>query len=82
MAHPYHRAHSSASQIELEVEVLCTGHRLVRPKGELGTCGWSPRAWVATYVKRHETPLQAFLRGNPRWRDPLPARHPEAEDFQ
>lgn len=41
--------------------------RVVRPLGALGTCGWSPKAWQATYVGRYETAETAFLAANKNW---------------
>lgn len=54
--------------IELETFTLRSGGRYVRPAGSLGTCGFYPRAWQIVRIERRETPLAAFLRGNPNWR--------------
>ena len=53
--------------MELEVEVLRSGTRLVRPKGTLGTCGWYPKAWQVAVIHRREAPAAAFVRANPNW---------------
>ncbi len=36
--------------MELEATHLRGGSYAVRPKGQLGTCGWSPRPWTVVYV--------------------------------
>ncbi len=37
--------------MKLEATRLRSGQWCVRPEGQLGTCGWSPAAWTARYVK-------------------------------
>lgn len=37
--------------IELEATRLNGGTWAVRPKGQLGTCGWYPQPWTVAYVK-------------------------------
>lgn len=37
--------------IELEATQLRANRWAVRPKGELGTCGWCPQPWTVVYVK-------------------------------
>ena len=34
---------------------------VVRPQGQLGTCGWSPRPWVVIYITA-DSPEQAIRR--------------------
>ena len=37
--------------MELEATQIRGQHRYaVRPKGQLGTCGWYPSAWTVAYV--------------------------------
>jgi hypothetical protein len=38
------------TQIEMEATQLRGNRWIVRPKGQLGTCGWSPIPWEAVYV--------------------------------
>lgn len=57
--------------MKLEVEKLRSGRSIVRPAGTCGTCGWSPLAWIVTYVYPRETPKAAFLRANPKWKEIL-----------
>jgi hypothetical protein len=52
--------------MKLEVTTLRNG-RVVKPEGQLGTCGWHPKAWVYARMRRNDTPEQAFLRANPNW---------------
>ena len=35
---------------ELEATELNGNRYAVRPKGQLGTCGWHPKAWTVIYV--------------------------------
>jgi hypothetical protein len=51
----------------LEIEVLRSGTRIVRPVGAVGTCGWWPKAWTLAVLRRTDTPKAAFLRANPNW---------------
>jgi hypothetical protein len=37
--------------IELEATKLRDDRWAVRPKGQLGTCGWCPVPWQVVYVK-------------------------------
>ena len=37
--------------MELEATQLRNGEWCVRPKGQLGTCGWHPKAWEAVFVR-------------------------------
>jgi len=42
--------------MELEATLLRNNRWAVRPKGQLGTCGWYPHAWRAIIVNaRNET---------------------------
>jgi len=38
-------------QYEMEATPLRDGQWAVRPKGQLGTCGWHPYPWTVVYVK-------------------------------
>lgn len=40
---------------ELEATHLRGKHYAVRPKGQLGTCGWHPKAWTVVYVNARDT---------------------------
>jgi hypothetical protein len=51
----------------LEVDILRSGTKIVRPHGAVGTCGWYPKAWTLAVIKRNETPKGAFLKANPNW---------------
>ena len=39
------------TSIELEATHLRDKTYAVRPKGQLGTCGWSPKPWGVIYLK-------------------------------
>lgn len=41
----------SGFTIEYEATELRNQKWAVRPKGQLGTCGWAPRPWTVIYVK-------------------------------
>lgn len=41
---------SDIIQIEYEAIRLRNNRYAVRPKGQLGTCGWFPKAWTVIYV--------------------------------
>ena len=43
-------------------------YKLVRPQGQLGSCGWSPKAWTAVPVNPGEEPITEFLRVNKNWK--------------
>jgi hypothetical protein len=48
---------------ELEAFKLRSGNWIVRPKGQLGTIGWSPRPWTAVNVgKRPRNEQQAIAK--------------------
>jgi len=53
--------------INLEIINFRSGAKGVKPKGQLGTCGWSPRAWQLVYVLPEESAKEAFLEGNSNW---------------
>ena len=36
---------------ELDAVQLRNGEWCVRPQGQLGTCGWYPKAWAAQFVR-------------------------------
>lgn len=38
-------------KMQLEATHLSGRTYAVRPKGALGTCGWSPEPWTVQYVK-------------------------------
>lgn len=38
-------------EIKLEATHLRGDQWAVRPEGQLGTCGWRPKAWTVQYVK-------------------------------
>ncbi len=48
-------------EIELEATHLRGRKYAVRPKGQLGTCGWYPCAWTVQYITAH-SPEQAILK--------------------
>ena len=37
--------------MELEATHLRGNEYAVRPRGQLGTCGWHPKPWTVTYVR-------------------------------
>lgn len=37
--------------MKLEAVQLRNGEWCVRPQGQLGTCGWHPKAWTAAFVR-------------------------------
>jgi hypothetical protein len=39
------------TKLELEATHLRDNVYAVRPKGQLGTCGWSPKPWTVQYVR-------------------------------
>lgn len=50
---------------ELEATQLRNGKWAVRPKGQLGTCGFYPVAWHVVFVKA-ATPKQAITKAGNR----------------
>jgi hypothetical protein len=38
-------------KMKLEAVQLRNGEWCVRPQGQLGTCGWHPKAWTAQFVR-------------------------------
>lgn len=42
--------HSLGGHMKLEAEQLRDNRWVVRPEGQLGTCGWYPYAWTIEYV--------------------------------
>ena len=41
---------------------------VVRPEGQLGSCGWAPKAWTAVPIySLRENPIAEFLRVNTNW---------------
>jgi hypothetical protein len=53
--------------LSLSVQHLSGGETIIRPRGTVGTCGWSPLPWQAAILEPGETPEEAFLRVNPLW---------------
>jgi hypothetical protein len=47
--------------MQLEATYLRDNTWAVRPVGQLGTCGWYPKAWTVQYVKA-QTPQEAIRR--------------------
>jgi len=54
-------------KVNLEVINFRSGAKGVKPEGQLGTCGWSPRAWQICMMLPDETAQEAFLEGNSNW---------------
>lgn len=53
--------------VNLCVERMRSGARIVRPQHAIGTCGWHPKAWQAVYLKGSQNPVDAFLEQNRLW---------------
>ena len=53
--------------MKLAIKYLRSG-KLVRPQGQLGSCGWAPKAWTAVPVYSGEEPITEFLRVNKNWK--------------
>lgn len=53
---------------ELEATPLRNGMYAVRPKGQLGTCGWAPHPWMVVYVSAatEEEAVKKAARGDSR----------------
>lgn len=50
-----------------DIDHLPSGRLAVRPKGQLGTIGWHPKAWQCVFVKKQENALDAFFDANKNW---------------
>ena len=44
------RVAMARAKVELEPTLLRDNRWAVRPKGQLGTCGWHPKPWKVFYV--------------------------------
>ena len=51
-------------RIELEATQLRGNTYAVRPKGQLGTCGWYPYAWTVQYVRARSASEAVFKAAN------------------
>jgi hypothetical protein len=40
---------------------------IVRPSGQLGTMGWSPKPWTCAATEGRQSPIEIFLRYNRQW---------------
>jgi len=50
-----------------DIERMRSGYFAVVPKGQLGTCGWYPKAWQLVYVKDPAKAVDTFLEANNNW---------------
>lgn len=50
-----------------DIDHLSSGDFAVRPKGQLGTIGWYPKAWQCVFVKNPENAFDAFFDANKNW---------------
>lgn len=50
-----------------DIDHLPSGRLAVIPKGQLGTCGWYPKAWQCVFVENPENAVDAFLAANKNW---------------
>ena len=48
--------------MEMEATHLRGRTYAIRPKGALGTCGWSPKPWTVIYVQANSA-LEAIRKG-------------------
>jgi len=55
------------NKVKLEVLTLANG-RFVRPSHCLGTCGFNPKGWQLSPIRRGQSPITAFLSCNPNWK--------------
>lgn len=55
---------SSSSTVEYEADCLRGNRYYVRPKGQLGTCGWYPIPWTIFYCNARDSKeaLRKFYR--------------------
>jgi len=53
--------------VNLETMKMRSGETLVRPAKQLGTDGFSPKAWTITAVGKGQNPMSAFLAKNKNW---------------
>ena len=54
---------------QIKLVILTLGNsRYAKPSHGLGSCGWSPKAWQLSPIKRGQSPITAFLECNPNWR--------------
>lgn len=53
--------------VNLETMKMRSGEVLVRPAGQLGTDGFSPKAWTIAAVGKGQNPTSAFLARNKGW---------------
>ena len=51
--------------VNLEVTKLDNGTKLIKPENQLGTHGFSPKAWTAAVVRKN--PIPSFLAANKAW---------------
>ena len=56
-----------SAPVDLETMKMRSGEVLVRPAGQLGTDGFSPKAWTITAVGKGQNPISAFLAKNKGW---------------
>ena len=56
-----------SAPVDLETMKMRSGEVLVRPAGQLGTDGFSPKAWTITVVGKGQNPISAFLAKNKGW---------------
>ena len=48
--------------------IALSNRAYVRPSYGLGTCGFYPKAWQVSPIKRGQSPIDAFLNANPNWK--------------
>ena len=56
-----------AAHVAFEVDKLNSGEFAIRPKGQLGTIGWSPKPWTCVVVKDLNKAFDKFFAANEQW---------------
>lgn len=56
-----------AAHVVFEVDKLSSGKFAIRPKGQLGTIGWSPKPWTCVVVKDLNKAFDKFFAVNKQW---------------
>ena len=51
---------------KLEIIKLITGE-FVKPINECGTCGFYPKSWQISPIRKKQSPIDSFLNCNKNW---------------
>jgi hypothetical protein len=50
-----------------DIDKMRSGDFVIRPKGQLGTCGWYPKPWTCVFVKNLNNVFDKFFIANKQW---------------